>query len=176
VPVVSDPEKILKQSKSLKKLGSEKLFLLPPFEESTSGKEEFVEPESFYTPYPESRYKYEEIFEFPEETEYPPLEKILILEEIQEEKPNLSLQVNILAAEKLVEEILQSSPKIQLVNIPKPLSPQSQSPQSPHTNQPLGGQTMVGATPPNPMDAIRAARYAPLVLPNNLHPLPQMIT
>ena len=47
--------------------------------------------------------KFEEIFEFPEETEYPPLENILILEEVQEEKPNLSLQVNILAAEKLVE-------------------------------------------------------------------------
>ena len=30
---------------------------------------------------------------------------------------------------------------------------------------------MVGATPPNPMDAIRTARYAPLVFPNNLHPL-----
>jgi hypothetical protein len=170
VPVVSDLEKILKQSKSLKKLGSEKLFLLPPTKGSTSGKEEFVEPEYFYTPYPESRYKFEEIFEFPEETEYPPLENILILEEVQEEKPNLSLQVNILASEKLAEEILQSSPKIQLVNIPKLSSPQS--PQSSHTNQPLGGQTMVGAAPPNPMDAIRVARYAPLVLPNNLHPLP----
>ena len=32
---------------------------------------------------------------------------------------------------------------------------------------------MVGATPPNPLDAIRTARYAPLVLPNNLqYPLP----
>jgi len=31
---------------------------------------------------------------------------------------------------------------------------------------------MVGATPPNPMDVIRVVRYAPLVLPNNLHPLP----
>jgi hypothetical protein len=30
---------------------------------------------------------------------------------------------------------------------------------------------MVGATPPNP-DVIRVVRYAPLVLPNNLHPLP----
>jgi hypothetical protein len=30
---------------------------------------------------------------------------------------------------------------------------------------------MVGETPPNPMDAIRDARYAPLVLPNNIHPL-----
>jgi hypothetical protein len=165
VPTISDPEKILKQSKSLKKLGSKKLFLLPPAEESTLGKEEFVEPKYFYTPYPESRYKSEESFEFPEEIEYPPLEKILILEEVQEEKPNLSLQVNILAVEKLVEEILQSSPKIQLVNIPKLSSPQS--PQSSHTNQPLGGQTMVGATPPNPMDAIRASRYAPLVFPNN---------
>jgi len=44
------------------------LFLLPPAEESTSGKEEIVEPKYFYRPYPESRYKYEEIFEFPEET------------------------------------------------------------------------------------------------------------
>ena len=125
MPDVSDPEKILKHSKSLKKLGSEKLFLLPPSEESTLGKEEFVEPESFYTPYPKSRYKSEEIFEFLEETEYPPLEKILILEEVQEEKPNLSLQVNILTTEKRVEEILQSSPKIQLVKIPKSLSPKS---------------------------------------------------
>jgi hypothetical protein len=99
------------------------LFLLPPSEESTSGKEEFVESESFYTPYPESRYKSEERFEFPKETEYTPLENIPILEEIQEEKPNLSLQVNILAAEKIVEEILQSSPKIQLVNISTPPSP-----------------------------------------------------
>jgi hypothetical protein len=57
-----------------------KLFLLTPAEESTSGKEEFVDPKYFYTPYPKSRYKYEEIFEFPEETEYPPLENILILE------------------------------------------------------------------------------------------------
>jgi hypothetical protein len=67
---------------------------------STSGKEESIEPESFYTPYPESIYKYEERFELPEETKYIPLENIPILEEIQEEKPNLSFQVNILAAEK----------------------------------------------------------------------------
>jgi hypothetical protein len=38
-----DPENILKQSKALKKLVSKKLFLLPPFEESTSGKEKLVE-------------------------------------------------------------------------------------------------------------------------------------
>jgi hypothetical protein len=143
------------------------LFLLPPSEESTSGKEEFVEPELFYTPYPESRYKSEEIFEFPEKTKCIPLEKIPILEEIREEKPNPSFQVNILVVEKLAEEILQYSPKIQLVNIPKPSSPQS-----PHINQPLCGQTMAGATPPNPMDVMRAYRYAPLVFPNNLHPLP----
>jgi len=31
---------------------------------------------------------------------------------------------------------------------------------------------MVGATPPNPMDAIRASIYAPLVFPNNIHPIP----
>jgi hypothetical protein len=86
--------------------------------------------------------------------EYIPLEKIPILEAIQEEKPNLSFQVNILVA----EEILQSSPKIQLVNIPNPSSPQP-----PHVNQPLGGQTMVGVAPPNPMDAIKATRYTPLV-------------
>jgi hypothetical protein len=67
------------------------LFLLATFEESTSGKDEFVEPEYFYIPYPKRRYKSEEIFEFLEETEYPPLENILILEEVQEEKPNLSL-------------------------------------------------------------------------------------
>jgi hypothetical protein len=30
---------------------------------------------------------------------------------------------------------------------------------------------MAGATPPNLMDAIRASRYGPLVLPNNLHSL-----
>jgi hypothetical protein len=60
---------------------SEKLLILPPFEESTSGKEEFVEPESFYTPYPKSRYKSEENLEFIEGVEYIPLEKIPILEE-----------------------------------------------------------------------------------------------
>jgi hypothetical protein len=75
-----------------------------------------------------------------------------------------------LLLKKLAEEIPQSSPKIQLVNIPRPSSPQS--PQSPHINKPLGGQTMAGATPPNPMDVIRASRYPPLVFPNNLHPLP----
>jgi hypothetical protein len=31
---------------------------------------------------------------------------------------------------------------------------------------------MDGATPPNPMDATKASRYAPLVFPNNIHPLP----
>jgi hypothetical protein len=30
----------------------------------------------------------------------------------------------------------------------------------------------IGAPPPNPMDVIVVARYAPLVLPNNIHPLP----
>jgi hypothetical protein len=103
VPVVSDPEKILKQSKILHKSVSDKLLILPPFEESTSVKEEFVEPQSFYSPYPKSRYKSEENLEFLEGTKYIPLEKIPILEEIQEEKPNLSFQVNILVVEKLAE-------------------------------------------------------------------------
>jgi hypothetical protein len=44
VPAISDPDNILKQSKSLKKLGSVKLFLLPPSKEFTSWKEELVEP------------------------------------------------------------------------------------------------------------------------------------
>jgi len=65
------------------------------------------------------------------------LENILILEEVEEEKPNLSLQVNILVVEKIAEEILQSYPKIKLLNIPKISSPQS--PWFSHTNQPLGG-------------------------------------
>jgi hypothetical protein len=72
VHVVSDPENILKQSKTLHKSVSEKLLILPPSEESTSVKEEFVELESFYTPYPESRYKYEENLEFIEGFEYIP--------------------------------------------------------------------------------------------------------
>ena len=32
---------------------------------------------------------------------------------------------------------------------------------------------MAGATPPNPMDVIRVERYALLLFPNNLHPLPE---
>jgi hypothetical protein len=55
--------------------------------------------------------------------------------------------------ENLAELILQSFANIQLMNIPMPSSPQS-----PHINQPLGGQTMAGAEPPNPMDAISDAR------------------
>jgi hypothetical protein len=124
VHVVSDPEKILKQYKILHKSVSDKLLILPPSEGSTSGKEEFVELESFFTPYSASRYKNEESLEFLEGAKYIPLENIPILEEIQEEKPNLSLQANILVAKKLAEEILQSSPKIQLVNIRNPSSPQ----------------------------------------------------
>jgi hypothetical protein len=73
VPAVLNLDKILKQSKILHKSVFDKLLILPPFEGSTSGKEEFVELESFYTPYPESRYKYEEKLEFLEGVEYIPL-------------------------------------------------------------------------------------------------------
>ena len=118
------------------------MFILPPSKESTSRKVEFVEPESLYTPSLEERYKSQVILDPIEGVEYIMLENIPILEEVykkedpdfiivppsynpggeetQEEKLNLSFQVNILAAEKLVEEILQYSPKIQLVKIPKP--------------------------------------------------------
>jgi hypothetical protein len=61
---------------------SEKLLILPPSEESTSGKEEFVQPYSFYTPCPERRYNSEENLEPIEGLENIPLENIPILEEV----------------------------------------------------------------------------------------------
>jgi hypothetical protein len=61
--------------------------------------------QNHFTPYPVSRYKPGENIEFIEGVEYFTLEKIPILEETQEEKPNLNLQVNILAAKNLLKKL-----------------------------------------------------------------------
>lgn len=74
--------------------------------------------------------------------------------------------MNILAAEKLAEEILQVPPKMLIVYIPRHVSPTE------YIVHPTIVTPIMVVAPKDPINAIIAARYAPLVLPSNLNAFP----
>lgn len=83
-----------------------------------------------------------------------------------ERKPVVQFPVNILAAKKLAKEILQASPKIHIIPFARPASPTQ------FVVQPIVVTPVMAAPPVDPINVIIAARYAPLVLPNNLNAFP----